>query len=142
MTSKIGRNDKCPCGSGLKYKKCCLRNGCTVRNETIEPLEKFSKSTKIVDKDGDGFYRVFWDDKIEKVNPIEYYRNFELNKRAILFRDTIEMKSSYLATWLTSDSYIKFAKEQIEKEKFWENKENVMIPENFLKLFETSNILA
>jgi len=20
---KIGRNDKCPCGSGLKYKKCC-----------------------------------------------------------------------------------------------------------------------
>lgn len=21
--SKIGRNDLCPCGSGLKYKKCC-----------------------------------------------------------------------------------------------------------------------
>ena len=21
---KIGRNDDCPCGSGLKYKKCCL----------------------------------------------------------------------------------------------------------------------
>jgi hypothetical protein len=20
---KVGRNDKCPCGSGLKYKKCC-----------------------------------------------------------------------------------------------------------------------
>ena len=20
---KIGRNDMCPCGSGLKYKKCC-----------------------------------------------------------------------------------------------------------------------
>lgn len=23
-TKKIGRNDPCPCGSGLKYKKCCL----------------------------------------------------------------------------------------------------------------------
>jgi hypothetical protein len=23
--SKIGRNDPCPCGSGLKYKKCCMR---------------------------------------------------------------------------------------------------------------------
>jgi hypothetical protein len=23
--SKIGRNDPCPCGSGKKYKKCCLR---------------------------------------------------------------------------------------------------------------------
>jgi len=21
---KIGRNDPCPCGSGLKYKKCCI----------------------------------------------------------------------------------------------------------------------
>jgi methionyl aminopeptidase len=23
-TDKVGRNDPCPCGSGLKYKKCCL----------------------------------------------------------------------------------------------------------------------
>jgi len=23
-TPKVGRNDPCPCGSGLKYKKCCL----------------------------------------------------------------------------------------------------------------------
>ena len=24
--SKIGRNDMCPCASGKKYKKCCLRS--------------------------------------------------------------------------------------------------------------------
>ena len=24
--AKVGRNDPCPCGSGLKYKKCCGRN--------------------------------------------------------------------------------------------------------------------
>ncbi len=29
---KVGRNDPCPCGSGLKYKKCCLNR------ETIDPL--------------------------------------------------------------------------------------------------------
>lgn len=23
-TPKVGRNDPCPCGSGLKHKKCCL----------------------------------------------------------------------------------------------------------------------
>lgn len=23
--SKVGRNDPCPCGSGKKFKKCCLR---------------------------------------------------------------------------------------------------------------------
>ena len=26
-TDKVGRNDPCPCGSGLKYKKCCGANG-------------------------------------------------------------------------------------------------------------------
>ncbi len=25
--SKLGRNDPCPCGSGKKYKKCCLASG-------------------------------------------------------------------------------------------------------------------
>ena len=25
--AKVGRNDPCPCGSGKKYKKCCLLKG-------------------------------------------------------------------------------------------------------------------
>lgn len=24
MTKKVGRNDPCPCGSGKKYKQCCM----------------------------------------------------------------------------------------------------------------------
>lgn len=27
MIQKLGRNDICHCGSGLKYKRCCLKNG-------------------------------------------------------------------------------------------------------------------
>ena len=27
MSEKVGRNEPCPCGSGKKYKKCCMRNG-------------------------------------------------------------------------------------------------------------------
>jgi len=23
-SEKVGRNDKCPCGSGKKFKKCCM----------------------------------------------------------------------------------------------------------------------
>jgi len=26
-SKKVGRNDPCPCGSGIKYKKCCLNKG-------------------------------------------------------------------------------------------------------------------
>jgi len=25
-TPKVGRNEPCPCGSGKKYKKCCMRS--------------------------------------------------------------------------------------------------------------------
>ncbi|MCC6907665.1 MAG: SEC-C domain-containing protein [Phycisphaerales bacterium] len=27
LLEKLGRNDLCPCGSGLRFKKCCLRSG-------------------------------------------------------------------------------------------------------------------
>ena len=30
---KVGRNDPCPCGSGVKFKKCCLK---APRGERIE----------------------------------------------------------------------------------------------------------
>lgn len=34
MTAKIGRNDACPCGSGLKYKRCCLDKDARVAHST------------------------------------------------------------------------------------------------------------
>jgi uncharacterized protein YchJ len=27
LTEKLGRNDPCPCGSGHKFKRCCLETG-------------------------------------------------------------------------------------------------------------------
>ena len=40
---KIGRNDPCPCGSGKKYKKCCI--GKNDDKEFLKP-EKFLKNYK------------------------------------------------------------------------------------------------
>src|SRR4030042_4078856 len=34
MSKKIGRNDPCPCGSGIKYKRCCLNNKSVTINKT------------------------------------------------------------------------------------------------------------
>ena len=34
---KIGRNNKCPCGSDIKYKKCCLKS------DTIKEIEEKEK---------------------------------------------------------------------------------------------------
>jgi uncharacterized protein YecA (UPF0149 family) len=27
LVEKLGRNDPCPCGSGKRFKKCCLKTG-------------------------------------------------------------------------------------------------------------------
>lgn len=28
LEEKLGRNDLCPCGSGRRFKHCCLKAGC------------------------------------------------------------------------------------------------------------------
>lgn len=134
---KIGRNDKCHCGSGLKYKKCCLIKEIEEK-KMINEMEMITKTTKITDVNGNGFYRIFWDDKVEKVNPVEYYKKFELKKRVIFYHDLLQMKKPFLSQKISLGFYVKFAKEEIAKEKFWETKEQTKIPENFLTLLETT----
>jgi hypothetical protein len=34
LSEKLGRNDLCPCGSGRRFKKCCLKKGCFRRRES------------------------------------------------------------------------------------------------------------
>lgn len=43
---KIGRNDPCPCGSGKKYKRCCLNEG-----ETREPTKTSATPKEIEMRD-------------------------------------------------------------------------------------------
>ena len=33
MYDRVNRNQICPCGSGLKYKKCCLGNVCITKEK-------------------------------------------------------------------------------------------------------------
>ena len=41
MSQRIGRNDPCPCGSGKKYKKCCLSNDTEVKKTEFKPRYRF-----------------------------------------------------------------------------------------------------
>lgn len=43
---KVGRNDPCPCGSGKKYKKCCLKKDSLFRQKKQEPLAVQTKWLK------------------------------------------------------------------------------------------------
>ena len=45
MGNKIGRNEKCLCGSGKKYKKCCIGKISNVKIPSpskAHPLSKFN----------------------------------------------------------------------------------------------------
>ena len=56
-SDKIGRNDPCPCGSGLKYKKCCLgKNGSPDRDLEAIYAEKYGIRLK-KEKDIEGIRR-------------------------------------------------------------------------------------
>ncbi len=65
--SKTGRNDPCPCGSGKKYKKCCLaqtydppgREDAT-RKKVIDDLLAFCK--RHYKDEIDGAFNQFWGD--------------------------------------------------------------------------------
>ncbi len=40
---KIGRNDSCPCGSGKKYKKCCLRKKQKISGIELKCIDDISR---------------------------------------------------------------------------------------------------
>ncbi len=44
---KIGRNEPCPCGSGKKYKRCCLTNDLLAVLESIKPANAMVDSDKL-----------------------------------------------------------------------------------------------
>ncbi|OGQ23605.1 MAG: hypothetical protein A3I05_02595 [Deltaproteobacteria bacterium RIFCSPLOWO2_02_FULL_44_10] len=44
---KTGRNDSCPCGSGKKFKKCCLSKQENIYRQALPPLRKLSKNLDI-----------------------------------------------------------------------------------------------
>jgi hypothetical protein len=58
---KIGRNDPCPCGSGKKYKKCCLPKGITFKEETVK--EETDAIPKRVNNSGFNLRELFDDSK-------------------------------------------------------------------------------
>lgn len=49
MSQKIGRNDPCPCGSGKKYKTCCLKMPTGKKKLTAKMLNQ-PKATDLMER--------------------------------------------------------------------------------------------
>jgi len=66
---RIGRNEPCPCGSGKKYKKCCL-----AEDEELERQAMAAAAVEIGDDDGvydqHGFCDDCYDQLVEASNAV------------------------------------------------------------------------
>ena len=81
---KIGRNEPCPCGSGKKYKKCCLR-----KHEKIKDLLRSSMD--------------FQEPEAEEEGPPEYVvKGFDL-LAASNYEEAINYASDLLSTYPEDD---------------------------------------
>ena len=51
--NNVGRNDKCVCGSGKKYKKCCLLKVDQMKQDALELRKSFQAQ---MDKEWDSWF--------------------------------------------------------------------------------------
>jgi len=76
--SAIGRNDPCPCGSGKKYKQCCLGKDAPApgawtaaeRDSALASLIRFARRAEL-DGDRAATELTFWGKRLERMTPAE-----------------------------------------------------------------------
>jgi hypothetical protein len=90
---------------------------------------------RIFDENGQGFIRAFASDKVEKVNPVDYYKKAELKQSATLIRDLLYIKNPLLTSFLDSEYFEKKANEMIVG--YCDKCEATEIHDNFLQLLKT-----
>lgn len=90
---------------------------------------------KIFDENGQGFTRVFSADKVERVNPIEFYKTAELEKRAIMLHDLLSAKDPFLASMVSREFYLKNAEKGLVE--FFEEFEKTEVDSKLLELLTT-----
>jgi len=86
---KIGRNEKCPCGSGHKYKKCCLNKD----RENLMESEDRAYWEKIINKDGD--ILVFCKQEAEIID-YKKVENFLENHKQLILAEEDEEENVFL----------------------------------------------
>jgi hypothetical protein len=76
--SAIGRNDPCPCGSGQKYKRCCLGKNAPApgawtageRDSALASLMRFARRAEL-DEDRAAAELTFWGKRLQRMTPVE-----------------------------------------------------------------------
>jgi SEC-C motif len=102
-TKKTGRNDRCPCGSGKKFKKCCLVTSAAFtrqdRASALVKLEEFIDDA--FSEESDRALAEFWGDYLDHDGELD-------DNRGIVSTEVFEM-------WLTFDRKLSDGSRLIDK---------------------------
>lgn len=96
------------------------------------------RSLKVYNESKNEFYRIFPDDDIEFVNPVKYFKEFEIRRRAIIYRDILELEHPALVEEqdkLDNLFFERYAAKEVIIE--MQNATDYSVPENFLKLLNS-----
>jgi hypothetical protein len=82
---KVGRNDPCPCGSGKKYKKCCIDRPIRITsNINTIPIEKEVSDYKYIEPNSERLVQVVSQYAIQDVIKAAFCINCWRNNRSVL----------------------------------------------------------
>lgn len=132
---KVGRNDPCPCGSGKKYKKCCLlkeearrseKTSATPREiELRDQLLSFSSKERYK-KDFENAYHLYW------------RRPF---KEPLMLDEKEEVNFAFFLDWFIHDFVLKSGMTIVE-EFYQERKQELSQEEHSLLKYEMVSYLS
>lgn len=115
----VGRNDPCPCGSGKKFKKCCMKNN-VVSLDTMISQELDGLQEELMRNFGGK-------------NPEKIFEALEQLARSLkmdeLPRSELELSSALLIMWIIFHE--NFGSEKTAIEQFIENKKSHIRPAAF-----------
>src|SRR3989441_7722863 len=92
--SDIGRNDPCPCGSGKKYKRCCLAKDAPApgawttgeRDSALASLMRFARRAEL-DGDRAAAEVAFWGKRLERMTPAEARETMDFEQSRFGFHE-------------------------------------------------------
>jgi len=90
--TKVGRNDPCPCGSGKKYKKCCM-----LKDERQSSIEQMDNEPVEQEESSERNYNPARVAEIDNAfrRAINHLDRGDFNKAASAFRSVLRLDSKH-----------------------------------------------
>ncbi|WP_318508937.1 SEC-C domain-containing protein [Bacillus sp. T3] len=88
----VNRNDACPCGSGKKYKKCCLNKKKVIQIQEVKEERFFQQKNALVDR-----MRVFFQSNISRDHFRQLEREFHIRTNRLVPAD---IRDGFFRFWL------------------------------------------